>query len=305
MELSGISWLAVSLLIVAAAPLFATDRSASRSQDPGLRQLIDATQAPDHAVRDAVAEQLNTAADSTEPDTLVTAAKEATAKLGNDSFQGRRLASAVATCDSNERSASAAKTLARTMQAVAEDLAFQPRSEADRPADFPTLTAVGELELKPYPRYRLARAAMDGGNNTAFYQLFNHIKRHNIPMTAPVEIEYTAAGDQAERRSMGFLYQHDQQGELGPDGPVSVEDVPAALVLSIGQRGWTTPETLQAAETRFERWITTHQAQVEPAGPLRVMSWNSPMVPAAKRYYEIQQPIRPIDDQASAAGTVD
>jgi hypothetical protein len=303
MELSGITTLAAGLLVVAATPLFAADQASAASHPPKLERLIKNTQAPDRATREAVAEELKAAAAKPkDPDGLVTAAEEAAAKLGPDSFQGQRLTSAVTTYESTDRSAGNAKTLARTLQAIAEDLAFQPRSEADRPADFPTMTAVGELELKQYPRYRLARAPMDGGNNTAFYKLFNHIKRHNIPMTAPVEIEYTADGEQAERRSMGFLYEHDQQGDLGPDGPVNVEDVPAALVLSIGQRGWTTAEALQAAETRFERWLAERDAQVEAAGPLRVMSWNSPMVPASQRYYEIQQPIRPITDQATAAG---
>ena len=119
------------------------------------------------------------------------------------------------------------------------DIDFVPVKEAALPANFPEPGPVGVVMQKTYPTYRLARA--QGGG--AFWQLFQHIQRENIPMTAPVEMARNEAG----QTSMGFMYESTQQGVLGPDtanAAVTVTDIPPHQVLSMTVRGQRQQETL-------------------------------------------------------------
>ena len=70
----------------------------------------------------------------------------------------------------------------------AADDEFQPIVEAPMPAGFPEYTPVGQIEVKPYPTYRMAKA--DGGSS--FWTLFSHIKKNKIAMTAPVKQEVSS-----------------------------------------------------------------------------------------------------------------
>lgn len=59
--------------------------------------------------------------------------------------------------------------------------------EAKLPKDFPPPGPVGQIIVKDYPAYRLARVrsgkeGVSGGPNAMFNPLFNHIKRNDIPM---------------------------------------------------------------------------------------------------------------------------
>ena len=64
------------------------------------------------------------------------------------------------------------------------------------------------------------------------------------------------------------------------------------MALSIGYRGWESREAFEEARERFAAWLQANADRYEAFGPLRMMGWNSPMVPASRRYYEIQQPVR-------------
>ncbi len=143
--------------------------------------------------------------------------------------------------------------------------------------------------MKSYPDHRLARTSMTGkgGEGQAFFALFDHIARNSIAMTAPVEMTYDATG-----RSMAFLYEHARLGKEGPDGNVMVADVPAMTTVSIGVRGDCTPERIAHARARLESWLKQHADRYEVAGPLRVLGYNSPMVPANRRFAEVQLPVR-------------
>lgn len=66
-------------------------------------------------------------------------------------------------------------------------LTFKPKVEAPVPAGFPAPTPVGVVEIKKLPVYRMAKVYNSGGGNN-FFTLFNHIKKNNIEMTAPVEM---------------------------------------------------------------------------------------------------------------------
>ena len=60
--------------------------------------------------------------------------------------------------------------------------------EANLPAGWPDATPVGKVQIKEYPTYRAAtvrEGQLDGtGQGPMFRELFQHIKRNQIAMTA-------------------------------------------------------------------------------------------------------------------------
>lgn len=167
---------------------------------------------------------------------------------------------------------------------------FQPVKEAELPQGFPTYTPVGKIELKQYPAYRRASAS----GIAEFWMLFRHIQQNNVAMTAPVELDMgTADAARMRQRSMSFLYERPDQGATGKQGFVEVNDVPAMQVLSIGCRGERTTASTEAARRRLLAWLDEHKRDYVVAGPLRIMGYNSPFLPAARQFYEVQIPVRP------------
>lgn len=184
--------------------------------------------------------------------------------------------------------------LERDLKIALTDLEFEPLIEADLPEGFPTPTPVREVELKTYPVYRIARADMKGGSdNGAFWQLFQHIKKNDIPMTAPVEMTYDESGDEID---MAFMYEYAAQGSAGPDGSVDVMNIEPMLVASLGCRGRSSDAAVEDAREQLTRWIAS-RADLEVAGPLRQFGYNSPMVPNSRRYFEVQIPVRKVGDE--------
>jgi hypothetical protein len=134
---------------------------------------------------------------------------------------------------------------------------------------------------------------MSRGPDTAFWTLLNHIKRHNIPMTAPVEITLEGLrGDPARQQAMAFLYPSDRLGYPGRDVGVEVEDVPAGMAVSIGLLGEPSGRWFWQARVVLTEWLEQHTGDYEPVGPPRVLTYNSPMVPPGRRYAEVQVPVR-------------
>ncbi len=172
--------------------------------------------------------------------------------------------------------------------------------EAEVPEGWPTLTPVGEVEVKQYPEYRAAvveDAGPDGGEQGSMFRtLFDHIKQNEIAMTAPVEMGYDASrpdtNTDREMRSMAFLYRSTEQGELDPDGQVVVRDLPAQTVASIGVRGGYTDERFNEHVATLDSWLEEHADAWERDGAPRYLGYNSPFVPAFMRYGEVQVPIR-------------
>ncbi len=186
----------------------------------------------------------------------------------------------------------ALERLAVDYQRALADLEFEPAIEADLPRGFPAPTAVREIELKSYPIYRMVRTEMKGGGpNGAFWKLFSHIRQHDIPMTAPVEMTYRSDGDVLSETRMAFLYGEPELGSTGAEKGVEVVDAEAAWVASIGCRGRTSQEAIESARERLVQWIEG-QVGLESYGDLRVMGYNSPMVPNSRRYFEVQIPVR-------------
>lgn len=174
-----------------------------------------------------------------------------------------------------------------------ETLEFTPFQEARLPRGFPEPTPEGEIKVKRYPAYRLARTEMSpgrSGEGRAFFALFEHIARNKIEMTAPVELTYATDKELPRGEAMAFLYEDASLGSAGSEGSVQVVDAPAMTTVAIGVRGSHTAEKVAEARERLQRWLA-QQDEYEATGKLRVMGYNSPMVPAERRYVEVEIPV--------------
>jgi hypothetical protein len=185
--------------------------------------------------------------------------------------------------------------------------------EAKLPQDFPPPGPVGQVVIKDYPRYRLARfraaeSSRSGSPDDMFMPLFNHIKRNDIAMTAPVEIEYAASSEpndtgagrrgQQHATSMAFMYAVPSLGIAGPDPAdkrVVVEDIPAMTVLSIGVRGGYTEKNFAAALAKLDDWLAASRERFRVTGPPRYLAYNSPFVPWFLKFGEVQLRVERIE----------
>lgn len=269
------------------------------SQDPAEKP----TESPATARRRTVAEEIDRCLDnareiadhSTRFAELRAAATALTAKLEFNAVARGELEeaakrSAAAADDSTER---AAKILRDGLRSVRDLLRFEPTMEAPLPEGFPEPMPVGEIGIKVYPAYRMARA-VDGDEGRAFNQLFAHIQRNNIEMTAPVEMTMDK-NEAGEMRSldMAFLYQSRELGKPGVDRSVKVQDISPLTTVSLGMRGSTDRKRIADAEKRLSAWLTAHANEYVAAGSVRVMGYNSPFVPESLRYFEVEIPIKP------------
>ena len=172
-------------------------------------------------------------------------------------------------------------------------LTFKPRVEAPVPAGFPAPSPVGVVEIKKLPVYRMAKVANSGMGGNNFFTLFNHIKKNNIEMTAPVEMTMTEKNGKYTESSMAFLYQETTLGKVGPQGNVAVLDTTECTVVSVGMRGSPSSENIESARRWLLEKIKTTPQAYEIAGELKVMGYNSPFMPEKLRYYEVQLPLKP------------
>ncbi|MEZ6197127.1 MAG: heme-binding protein [Planctomycetota bacterium] len=169
------------------------------------------------------------------------------------------------------------------------DLRFRPFSEAPSPAGFPEATPVGCVEIRRYPAHRLVRTTIKGvaPSTRAFFRLFEHIDSNEIAMTSPVPTERGEDGTM----TMAFLYGDEKIGKPGELGEVEVVDVAPRTVLSIGMRGYENEQRREAAVAALEAWLARHAEEWRREGRVRTMGWNSPMVSAQRRFWEVQIPI--------------
>ena len=171
-------------------------------------------------------------------------------------------------------------------------LTFKPRVEAPVPAGFPAPTPVGVVEIKKLPVYRMAKVANSGMGGNNFFTLFNHIKKNNIEMTAPVEMTMTEKNGKYTESSMAFLYQETTLGKVGPQGNIAVLDTTECTVVSVGMRGSPSSENIESARRWLLEKIKNAPEAYEIAGELKVMGYNSPFMPEKLRYYEVQLPLK-------------
>jgi uncharacterized protein (TIGR03067 family) len=175
-------------------------------------------------------------------------------------------------------------------------------SDAPLPDGWPKVTAPGAIEVKTYPKYRSAivrdKAATISRGEGRFFPLFGHITTKGIAMTAPVVMTYEPRiveniGEKGEA-SMGFLYQHPDQGQVGPGvGKVKVEDHPAVTVVSLGLQGDINPARMRDSVARLRAWLDQHKGEWVADGPPRLLGYYGPQTPVARRLHEAQIPVRP------------
>jgi hypothetical protein len=213
-------------------------------------------------------------------------------------------------CATTPRSTAQATPQISTTQPSKDSDVKQPFMfrEARLPQGFPPPGPVGEVIVKDYPPYRLARfraveASRSGRPDDMFMPLFKHIKRNDIAMTAPVEIEYAAASEPADgaatraqqhATSMAFMYAVSSLGTVGPDSAdkrVVVEDIPAMTVLSIGVRGGYTEKNFASALAKLNDWLDHGPERIRVVGQPRYLAYNSPFVPWFLKFGDVQFPV--------------
>lgn len=184
----------------------------------------------------------------------------------------------------------------QTLEQLAYEEAPKLFNEAPTPKGWPALTPVNQIRVKQYPAYRAAVITADqdqsGSDNGLFRPLFNHIKRQDIAMTAPVEMTYA---DNGKQNAMAFLYRTADMGTAGADADdqrIDVRDVPEMTALSIGIQGRYSHDRFSNAVDKLNQWLNDNK-QWAAAGEPRYLGYNSPFVPTFLRYGEVQIPIKP------------
>lgn len=172
-------------------------------------------------------------------------------------------------------------------------------NEASLPAGFPPPGPVGEVIVKEYPPYRVARTIASPGTgnaaNAMFRPLFQHIKKNNIAMTAPVEMTYEsdANGRDDQPLAMAFMYATPDLGTPSRDNTVEVIDLPAQTVLSVTLRG-NYQASYETGIKLLRETMDRTPGRYEVTGPPRFMGYNSPFVPPFLRIGEAQLPVKVI-----------
>lgn len=179
---------------------------------------------------------------------------------------------------------------------------------APTPEGWPEPTPVGEVHIRQYPAYRAAVARTPAESerlneaatrsrrepsSSLFMTLFRHIDSKDIPMTAPVEMEYaTEERSKPRLEMMAFLYQSSDVGSTGLVDGVEVVDVPPQTFASLGLRGDYTQGRFESGLERVLEWIDENAEAWEIAGRPRYLGYNGPFTPSALKYGEVQVPVR-------------
>ena len=167
--------------------------------------------------------------------------------------------------------------------------------EAELPKGWPLLTEVGVVEVKEYPQYREAVVTKNDGAGSdekmgpMFGTLFNHISKNDIPMTAPVEMEYSQ-NDARAMTSMAFLYRTNETGTLGNDGQVVVREVAPRTYASVGVRGSYNDDNFTCGLAIVNAWLVANP-QWRADGTPRFFGYNSPFILWFWKYGEVQVPV--------------
>jgi hypothetical protein len=148
--------------------------------------------------------------------------------------------------------------------------------EANLPKGYPAPGPVGQILVKQYPAARIA-VNHGGDQDSMFMPLFNHIKKHDIAMSSPVEITWSDPQTQpadAKPQAMAFVYREPDIGAPGIDGKVEVIDVPPQTFLSVGMRGSYNRQHLVEGVQKLRGWLTAHSNEYKETGPPRYLGYN-------------------------------
>lgn len=175
------------------------------------------------------------------------------------------------------------------------------RISAALPETFAPPTAPGAIDLKVYDTYRRAVIETEGGQNRAFWPLFQHISDRDIAMTAPVVMTGEMAGERADRSTMAFLYCDTRTGQTGEaEKDITVEDTTPTTVLATAFQGRDRDTTLAKMKQRLLGWLD-EQPDEGPRwvvdGTPRLLGYNGPDRSASKRWWEYQIPVKWTGDE--------
>ena len=192
---------------------------------------------------------------------------------------------------------------------VRNDLPMGYVNEAPLPEGFPAPSEPGKVVEKEYPDARSYSATGDA----AFGKLFGYLVLRQHKMTAPVIMTYRPKKE-VERAATEPAREPQEGAEKDMELPVDIErmhfvlekpaldspknlgfvkvaDLPALRVLSIASLGDMQPAALVEAEKKLQAALES-RSDLEAAGPRRLLGYNGPDVPAKKRYWELQIPVR-------------
>jgi hypothetical protein len=205
-------------------------------------------------------------------------------------------------------------------------IAGQHMIDTPLPVGYPSPTPPGTIEIKTYPTLRRAEVGGDrdgvkSNGRGGFWPLFRHIQRRDIEMTSPVEMDFkgiaasaglapvagaqvTAADIKTEdvpavdindaQWTMSFLYRYTDQADAGVDAEdkrVIVVDTTPVTVISAGVAGSPNNRTVNAGVTKLREFFASNPQYI-PAGDIRGLFYNDPMVPEARKWAEIQIPVK-------------
>lgn len=159
------------------------------------------------------------------------------------------------------------------------------RSEASLPKGWPTPGPFNEVVKKTFPAYKVAETASSSGN-FAFWRLFRHIKKNEIPMTAPV----TMAMDETEKdgfkmEAMGFVYPSTETASPEVGKKVEVKEIPERKALVYAWVGPRNDALVNTARAALEQKIA---AEKLTATDFILLGYNGPSTPRDKRTHELQ-----------------
>lgn len=170
------------------------------------------------------------------------------------------------------------------------------------PEGYPDPTPPGAIDIKRYPLVRRAEISgsmnPDWGMNFGFFPLFNHIKRRDIAMTSPVEMNYEGMSEANAKSpsswTMSFLYREPNMAPEGVDPKdkrVLVEDIAPMTVLAMGVQGSYKISRVNESLASLREWLSTQTDWVEDGDP-RALFYNGPEARASDKWGEVQIPIR-------------
>ena len=158
------------------------------------------------------------------------------------------------------------------------------QSEAPLPKGWPAPGPYDQVSEKTYPKYRAA--VTTGGSGMSFWTLFSHIKKKDIPMTAPVEMKMENKGDRMEKVNMAFLYHNTGVGSTGADGKkVEVKDIETSKVLSYTWMGADSKGQVKKAKAALDAELKKRGVEAES---FRMLGYNGAGTPRMEHTYELQ-----------------
>ena len=164
-----------------------------------------------------------------------------------------------------------------------------PSESQGTPEMYP-MTEPDVIEIKTIPASRILVAEADGSyfdeSGQLFGRLFDYIKGHNVPMTAPVE------GSLDEDARMIFYVGPQVEDEgLDDEGKVRVLKIPERNVASIGARGSYKEKNVRKYMLQLQAWLDENP-EYEAVGPAYSVYWNPPFIPWFLKRFEVHIPVR-------------